>query len=87
METFGIILTVLLIIFLVLVVLSGLLLWLWNMTIPEVFGLKEITFWQAFRILLIASLLFGGAQNDEFRKIREGIDDINIKLEVLINEE
>ena len=34
--------------------------WLWNMTIPEVFGLKALTFWQAFRILLLASILFGG---------------------------
>ncbi len=32
---------------------------LWNMTIPEVFGLKEIGFWQAFRLLLLASMIFG----------------------------
>jgi hypothetical protein len=34
--------------------------WLWNITMPQVFNLKEITFWQAFRLLLIAGLLFGG---------------------------
>jgi hypothetical protein len=34
--------------------------WLWNITMPEVFGLKEITFWQAFRLMLIAGILFGG---------------------------
>ncbi|KJS14715.1 MAG: hypothetical protein VR69_16775 [Peptococcaceae bacterium BRH_c4b] len=34
--------------------------WLWNITIPQVFNLKEITFWQAFRLLLIAGILFGG---------------------------
>ena len=33
--------------------------WLWNITMPEVFGLKEITFWQAFRILILAGFLFG----------------------------
>ena len=33
--------------------------WLWNITMPEVFGLKEVTFWQAFRILLLAGFLFG----------------------------
>ena len=33
--------------------------WLWNTTMPEVFGLKEITFWPALRLLIIASLLFG----------------------------
>jgi succinate dehydrogenase hydrophobic anchor subunit len=34
--------------------------WLWNITMPEVFGIKEVTFWQAFRILVLASILFGG---------------------------
>ncbi|MDA8752563.1 hypothetical protein N9M39_00215 [Halieaceae bacterium] len=34
--------------------------WLWNTTIPDVFGVKSLTFGQAFKILLIASMLFGG---------------------------
>lgn len=38
---------------------SALLEWLWNMTIPELFGLKVVTYWQALRLLLIAGLLFG----------------------------
>lgn len=33
--------------------------WLWNITMPQVFGLKSITYWQAFRLMLIAGLLFG----------------------------
>lgn len=33
--------------------------WLWNMTIPQVFGLRTITFWQAFRLMLIFGILFG----------------------------
>jgi len=33
---------------------------LWNSTIPEVFGLRTITTWQAIKLLLIALLLFGG---------------------------
>jgi len=41
-------------------VLSLVLKWLWNMTMPEVFGLKTITFWQAFRLIIIAAILFGG---------------------------
>ena len=32
--------------------------WLWNITMPQVFELKTISFWQAFRLLLIASFLF-----------------------------
>jgi hypothetical protein len=38
----------------------ALLQWLWNITIPEVFGLNQIKFWQAFRLILIAWILFGG---------------------------
>ena len=33
---------------------------LWNTTMPQVFKLGEITFWQAFRLLLLAGILFGG---------------------------
>jgi len=38
----------------------ALLQWLWNITMPDVFGLKTITYWQALRLLLIAAILFGG---------------------------
>ena len=41
-------------------IIPALLKWLWNMTIPELFGLKELRYWQAFRLLIIASLLTGG---------------------------
>ena len=34
---------------------------LWNTTMPEVFKLRQITFWQAFRLLLLASIIFGGS--------------------------
>ncbi len=37
----------------------ALLQWLWNITIPELFGLKSLTYWQALRLLIIASILFG----------------------------
>jgi hypothetical protein len=41
-------------------IVSGLLMWLWNITIPKIFnGVREITFWEAFRLLLIAGILFG----------------------------
>lgn len=33
---------------------------LWNTTMPEVFKLPAITFWQAVRLLLLAGILFGG---------------------------
>ena len=34
--------------------------WLWNTTMPDVFGVKSLTFGQAFNTLLISSMLFGG---------------------------
>ena len=34
--------------------------WLWNTTMPDVFGVKSLTFGQSFKILLIATMLFGG---------------------------
>lgn len=33
--------------------------WLWNMTMPEVFNLSRIRYWQSFRLMLIATILFG----------------------------
>ena len=34
--------------------------WLWNTTMPDVFGVKSLTFWQALKIMLISTMLFGG---------------------------
>ena len=31
--------------------------WLWNMTIPDLFNLKVITFWQSFSLLLLVLML------------------------------
>ena len=44
---------------LLVLLVSALLKYLWNITMPQVFGLNTITFWQAFRLLLIAGILFG----------------------------
>jgi hypothetical protein len=33
---------------------------LWNWLAPELFGLREITFWQAFGLLALCRILFGG---------------------------
>jgi hypothetical protein len=32
--------------------------WLWNITMPEAFGLKPVSYWIAFRLLIIADILF-----------------------------
>ena len=33
---------------------------LWNWLLPSIFGLREITFWQALGILALCRILFGG---------------------------
>jgi len=34
---------------------------LWNITMPDVFNIKEIAYWQSFRLLLIVAILFCGS--------------------------
>jgi hypothetical protein len=46
--------------FAALILMPALLMALWNLTIPEIFGLPEIGCWQALRLALICSFLFGG---------------------------
>ncbi|WP_146039100.1 hypothetical protein [Sulfobacillus sp. hq2] len=49
-------------VFLVAVVVFGipaLLMWLWNLTLPDLFGWPRLRYWQAFRLELICGLLFG----------------------------
>lgn len=36
--------------------------YLWNSTLPDLFGFKEITFWQTFRLFLLISIFFGGSR-------------------------
>ncbi|MDR8394290.1 hypothetical protein NC796_26260 [Aliifodinibius sp. S!AR15-10] len=61
MASFGLveILVILVAVILFLSLIPALLRWLWNITMPDVFGLNQITFWQALRLILIAFLLFG----------------------------
>jgi|GraSoiStandDraft_4_1057263.scaffolds.fasta_scaffold3736990_1 hypothetical protein len=34
--------------------------WLWNITMPQAFGLRPIAYWVAFRLLIIAGFLTSG---------------------------
>lgn len=54
--------------------------WLWNWLIPEIFGLGEITFWQAFGIIIMARLLFTGfgmrpPHNNKFKNFNGHVSD------------
>ena len=33
--------------------------WLWNFLMPDLFGVKQITYYQAFAMIVLAKLLFG----------------------------
>ena len=43
------------------VLMGTVLQWLWNITSPELFNLKELNYSQAIRLLLIATILFGSS--------------------------
>ena len=32
--------------------------WLWNITLPGIFNVRQVTYWEAFRLLLITTILF-----------------------------
>jgi hypothetical protein len=34
--------------------------YLWNWLMPDLFGLKVITYWQAFALVILAKIFFGG---------------------------
>lgn len=36
---------------------------LWNFVMPEVFGIKEIEFWQTLALLILTGIFFGGHCN------------------------
>lgn len=39
---------------------SGLVMWLWNTILPEIIGVKELTYWKAMGLLVLCKILFGG---------------------------
>jgi hypothetical protein len=45
---------------------------LWNWLLPELFGWKTLTFWQALGLLLLTRILFGGTGRGMMRPGRHG---------------
>ncbi len=37
--------------------------YIWNAVMPDVFGTKQIGFWQTVGLLILANILFGGHAN------------------------
>ncbi|MBK8925971.1 MAG: hypothetical protein IPM74_08715 [Crocinitomicaceae bacterium] len=44
----------------IVVIVSFIVMWLWNWLMPELFGLVVINFWQALGLLILSKILFGG---------------------------
>lgn len=53
--------TVALVVVVYLFVSAAILEWLWNITVPDIFNVGRIEYWQSFRLLIMASILFGPA--------------------------
>lgn len=43
-----------------LLVFTFIFMWIWNAVMPDVFGVKSLTPWQALGILILSFILFGG---------------------------
>lgn len=39
---------------------GGVVMWLWNALIPDIFGLTTIGFWQAIGLIVLSKILFSG---------------------------
>lgn len=56
---------------------------LWNCLLPEILGVKSITYWQSMGILVLSKILFGGfhfgrgMQNFKERKMREKMEGLS----------
>ena len=56
---------------------SAIVMLLWNYLLPEILGVKAISFWQASGILILSKILFGGFQGkkgfgrEKFQQLKE----------------
>jgi len=46
--------------FVIAVVFGVAVMWLWNALMPDIFGLSQISYWQALGLVVLARVLFGG---------------------------
>ena len=52
---------------------TAIVMWLWNLLLPEILGVKAISYWQAMGILVLSKILFGGFKGGggKFRHFKE----------------
>jgi hypothetical protein len=54
---------------------SAVVMLLWNIAVPSIFGLTTINFWQALVIYLLARILFSGKFRGGERRCKKGVDE------------
>ncbi len=57
--------------------------WLWNAILPEVIGVKAITFWQAAGILVLSKILFGGFHFKNHKQNGNGFRSAKMKEKLM----
>jgi len=67
--------------------IAAVVMWLWNSLLPEILGIKTITYWQAMGILILSKILFGGFSGCKNK--RRGIQHKNFvtKMKSMTSEE
>lgn len=63
LKSIGIVLVALPVLFLITILLAYPTKWLWNATMPELFGLKEIGVWMAWKLSFLCYILFKASPN------------------------
>lgn len=72
---------------LIFLTVTGIVMLLWNGLLPEILGVKTISYWQAMGILVLSKILFGGfhCAPGKFRKWKE--ERIKSRLEGMSEED
>lgn len=60
---------------------------LWNWLMPEIFGLKQVTYWQAWGLLVLSSILFKGFPSGGSDSGKRGDKRRRKELKKLMDEE
>ncbi len=53
--------------------------WLWNSTLPELFNFPRIRFWQAIKLMMLVTLVFGGV-GDFYSKTTTSSDSVTTDM-------
>ena len=65
----------------VLAIIFGLVIqWLWNQLMPDIFGLPQVSYWQAVGLVILGHILFGGGHSHHSRaESRKGKNKVTTK--------